>query len=589
MSISALKNEKEFAWPSMTAPMDIRSQPDQVTWGHWRFVLNSRAVEKGKACRREGWRRFGYQTGHPNSDLHDQHGGTGRIRTIYSHKNPTRTNSGNRLYAGAETNLWESRSDGGWRNVGEDLPMGGDWEFTSLNDIVIAANSKRVLWHRPDIGVFTPIPSLAKIGLTGASVAWVFEGTLFLADVVMDNSDVGHRVVWADLNSIEFEPTTDSIAGFRDLMAGERILAAVPTGTSFTIFTTHGAWRQGVANGQFVFQQLYFSKTRDACPIGKRAIVSNREIAYFIASDGIYALAPYSPAPEWSEWMNQGLPLGFIQDDRCVVTASAYDPIRNEILWSAATLGQTYVVNLRQTSTSMIDHAFIAMTPADIDRGQSIGMWWVASGICSPAEIEVNYPVKPRDDPRIYPDAPATMTTDGCLPFDPPCDICDGVTEFVAVSAIDNAIKVFPDDFYAREMRVGNAWVLEGYATRFVTGSLTFGIEAVKRVGKVAMNFTAGAADVPGGIRLIVGTSGSAVDPMADFKPATFVMNLSTKKLVAPPTPIGDAPNIQPLAWTFLADGRFVFFELRIDAATGAAACFSTFTAHITRSTNSPT
>ena len=576
---------RPFVWPVMTAPMDSRSQPDKVPWGQWRYVLNARAIETGRLCRREGWRRFGCETDHPNCDLHDQHGGSEKIRTLYSHKSPTRTNSGNRLYAATQTDIWQNRNDGGWRIVAQNMLVGSDWEFTSLNDIVIAVNGRQVLWQRPALEGFANIPSLATIGLTGAAVCWVYEGVLFLADVAMDNTQIGHRVVWADINSIEFEPTTDSIAGFRDLMAGERILAAVPTGTTYTIFTTHGAWRQGVQDGQFVFQQLYFNKTRDACAISKRAIVSNREIAYFIASDGIYALSPYSPSPEWSEWMNKGLSPGFLtNDNRCLITASAYDTVRNEILFSAESLGMTYLIAPRQGSTSMMDHAFTALLQADVDRGPDAGMWWVSSGICTEAHINERYPIGDRDDQRVF---PAVGSASNCDPFAPVCDECASSVEMLAVSAQDNTIKKITDDHYAREMRVGGGWQDVGYATRLVTGSVTFGSEASKRVNKVTLDFTAGATDSPGHIRLIVGMGGSAMDPLVSAWPeGRKLLQLSQKRMKPPSTRLGDAPNVQPTHWDFMADGRFLFFELRIDSSTGGASCFSNFTVHVAPSPN---
>jgi hypothetical protein len=587
VSTTAIKSEKPFPWPNMTAPMDSRSQPDRVPWGRWRYVLNSRAVEKGRACRREGWQRFGHQTGHPNCDLHDQHGVNQRIHSVFAYKSPGRTDSGNRLYAAASTEIWENRVDGGWNNVGHALPTGGDWCFTSLNDIVIAANGTTVLWHRADFEPFAEIPSLATIGLTGAAVCWTYEGVIFLADVVMDNTVVGNRIVWGDLESIEFEPTTSSIAGFKDLEPGERVLAAVPTGTTYTIFTTHGAWRHGVVDGEFVFQQLYHSKTRDACAVGRHAIVTNREIAYFIATDGIYAMSTYSPAPEWSEWMNQGLPTSFLADGHCVISASGYDPIRNEVLFSSEDAGLTYVINTRQTSTSLIDHAFIAMTQADMDRGQDVASWWVSAGICTAAEVDAKYPVGPRDDPRIHP--AVTGTADGCAPFDAPCDDCAVSPEFVFVSADDNTLKVIDESFYAREMWNGTGWDLEGYQTRFVTGSVNWGTDVLKRVNKVTVDFTAQATDVPIEVQLVVGTSSSPIDPISTYRPAARLLRLTKRKLETPKTPGSDSPHIQPLQWIFMVDARFISLEIKTEVVTGGASCFSNLLAHAAQSPNSAT
>lgn len=563
----------------MTAPMDARSQPDKTAWGRWRTVVNGRAVEKGRLCRREGWRKFGYWTEHPNCDLYDQHGTAQAIRTLYAYQNPTRTSSGNRVFAATTTDIWSSRNDGGWTNVGSGLLPGEEWAFCTQHDVVVAVNGNSVLWQRVDFGSFAEILSLATIGLTGAAVCWTYEGCVFLADVVMDGEAVGHRVVWGDIDSIDFEPKINSVAGFQDFTPGERILCAVQTGMTITIFTTHGAWRLGVVNGEFTFQNLYFSKSRDACAVGRRAVLTNREVAYILASDGVYALTPYSPSPEWVEWINQGLPVSMTEVDACTITASGYDPVRNEAYFSAESLGITFTFNLRQTSSHIIDHAFRAMATAAIDRGHNVATWWVASGICSAAELDAAHPVGPRDDARVHP--AVTGTASECTPFDPPCENCTVANDMIFVSADDNAIKIASDDIFAREMRAASGWELEGYGLRFVTGCLNWGSDKNKRVSRVFLTFTAPATDIPGEIGLTIRTCGSSFDPV-DPGSVPRPLALSRKKLLlAAPKAPGDSPAAQPVQWTFVADGRFVAFDFSIPDVTGAAVCFSSFTAHV--------
>lgn len=581
---TALQSGKPFNWPSMTGLMDQRSSPDKVPWGRWRMVLNVRAVEKGRACRREGWRRFDHHTGHPNCDLNNQRGTSQPLRSLFLYQSLGKSAAGNRLYIGGRTEIWCARQDGGKDNVAHALPEGGDWCFTGLNELVIACNGRVVRYQHPDLGQFQEIPSLALIGLTSAAVCWTFEGTLFLADLVQDGYRVGHRIVWPHVGTIDFDMGLDSIAGFKDLSPSETVLAAVPMGTTYTVFTTHGAYRHGVVDGQFVFQQLYYSKNQDACAVSGRAIATNREIAYFMGSDGIYALAPYSPSPEWSEWINQGLPAEFISADRCLISSSAYDPSRGELLFSSAELGKTYVVNLRQQSTSIIDHGFHAMVYAELDPGESTTQWLVRSGICTSAHVDSIYPVGALDDPRVHP--AVTGVADTCTPFDAPCDSCEVRKQFLAVSAVDNAIKAFDPLFFGREMRVGNGWQTLGYATKFITGAMDFGTEEDKRVHKLVVNFIAPASDVVPTARAAVGQSGSPIDPQVSMPRSARRLHLRAKNLLSPNTPGGSAPNIQPLEWTFIFDGRFIWFELEVESTTGNAVCFSAMMAKVTKSTN---
>jgi hypothetical protein len=441
--------------------------------------------------------------------------------------------AGNRLYIGGRSEIWCARQDGGKDNVAHALPEGGDWCFTGLNELVIACNGRVVRYQHPDLGQFQEIPSLALIGLTSAAVCWTFEGTLFLADLVQDGYRVGHRIVWPHVGTIDFDMGLDSIAGFKDLAPGETVLAAVPMGTTYTVSSPPtGPIATGLSMASSCSSSSTIRRSRMRARSAVRAIATNREIAYFMASDGIYALAPYSPSPEWSEWINQGLPAEFISADRCLISSSAYDPSRGELLFSSAELGKTYVVNLRQQSTSIIDHGFHAMVYAELDPGESTVQWLVRSGICTPDHVDSIYPVGALDDPRVHP--AVTGVADTCTPFDAPCDSCEVRKQFLAVSAVDNAIKAFDPLFFGREMRVGNGWQTLGYATKFITGAMDFGTEEDKRVHKLVVNFIAPASDVVPTARAAVGQSGSPIDPQVSIPRSARRLHLRAKNLLSP-------------------------------------------------------
>ena len=573
-----LANSRPMAWPSVTAPMDVKSQPDRVAWGRWRSVTNVRAVEINRAMRREGWKLFGSETEHPNCDLYDQHGVGERLTSLYLHKTIRRGNSGNRFYAASQTAIWRNRTDGGWQNVLIGASPDTDWSFTSQNDLVVAANGKTMFYQRASDSSFSAIPSLALIGVAGAAVVWTYENCVFAADLFMDNTRVSNRVIWSHINSLNFEPSTDTIAGFKDLDPGCQILGAYPTGSTVVLITTHGAWRLGVADGQFAFQRLYFSKIRDACAVSRNAIASNRDIVFFVAADGIYAISSYSQAPEFVEWASAGLSRDWTKDSRCRINASGYDPTRNEIYFSSREMGMTYAINTRTTSTSLIDAAFDAILYADIDRSMDVSQWWVSAGICTAATFEANHPIGPSDDARIYPEVSGTATI--CTPFAPPCDECAGIPQLVVVTSSDGCIKAFDEDFHARQTRAAGGTVVDSaYGSQLVTGALNFGTEINKRISRITVDFTAPVTDTPRELTVKVLCGGSAFDPMNPLAVRTWT--LSPRKLAAVIPPGSDSPGTNPLGWSLMTDSRFLAIVFQIDPCTGGNVTLSNFTATI--------
>ncbi len=579
--------QKPIVWPSMTAPMDRQSAVDAVPWGRWRHVQNFTAPQAGRLARMSGWRRFGHWTTHPNCDLHDQHGASNPITSLHLHQPNTRNSSGVRLFAGAGSDIWMNRMDGGWTNCGGTTRTGGGrWSFGSTSAAVVAGNGVDVLWQRVGIGQFSEIETLTSIGVTGASVCWSYQGCPFVANVVMDGHRVGNRVLWGNPDSVDFSVGDDSIAGFRDLNTGEEVLGAVACGTLFLILTTHGAWRLGVGDdGSFSFQQLYYHSKRDACLVSPTAFACNREIVFFMAVDGIYALSPYSSAPEWVEWVNKGLPEEFLGGGSCRISAAEYDPSRHELLFSSAELGQTYVINTREQSTAIKTAGFNAIISGHIDRSDDFGMWLTRNGMCDAAGIDANFPLGPRDDARILP--AAERTAGSCDLFNAPCEVtCAGDGVVVAVTASDNAVKIFDADFYGMERRTADGWVTDAYGCRLVTAPTNFGLSMAKTVSQLLVDFLARSTDTPATLTLYVGLSGTPVDPLALGDVSYKLIQLTTRTLQGPPVVPNVTPSTKPARWNFKLEGRFVWFDLRIEPLVGGPVQFSRMEAGIARSPN---
>lgn len=574
--IHSIKGEKDIEWPSMTVPMDLQSAVDRVPWGRWRYVENFRAVQSGRLCRREGWRRFGWETEHPNSDLHDKHGSTDAITSLHVHQKNTRASAGDRLFAGAGRDIWMNRMDGGWNLVGTGN-SGGQWSFGGVNDVIVAGNGTTVLWQRVGLEAFATNDTLEELGITGAGVVWQYQGCVFVADLVMDGVQVGHRVFWSNPDSVDFSQDLDSIAGFRDLTPGERVLAACPAGGMFLILTTKGAWRLGVADGAFVFQQLYFSKEGDACLSSRNAWACNREVCYYFATDGIYAISAFSSAPEWVEWVNKGIPEEFVGTSSCDLTASGYDTNRHELLFSSASIGKTFVINTRETSTSIIDKGFTAFVSAILDRSDDLVTWLARSGICTPEQIAAAYPLGTRDDARTLPAAEGTPGP--CEAFNPPCgDACRKPASMLAVTSDDNCIKEVTENFYGRERRTSTGWVIDPYGSQIVTSCMAFGVIQAKRTNMVLVNFVAPVSDAPAKMTLTVGLSEEPTDPLAPT--CRNKTHLFSQKTLACTT----ADRSPKARWTFMLDQRFIWYVLQIPAAVGGPVCLSRMFAGVARS-----
>lgn len=582
MSTIASAGEKPLNWPNLTAPMDLRSNPDAVPWGQWRRTINVRAIEKGKLARREGWRRFGYQTGHPNCDLHDLHGGSSEKFSGHVHPG---SGPGARLFIGTKSDIWMNRTDGGWKLMSEGH-SGDAWSFASNDRICIAANGKTVLWNMVgSSNTFATIPSLALIGVTSARIAFSFQGVFFLSDLVIDGVQVRNRIVYSDQNSIDFDLSSGSTAGTYDLNPDERILRAEMLGTVMMLFTTHGYWRIGVADGALVFQNVYYSKNQTGCLLNPNALAVDRAIAYYVALDGIYTVTPFSPNPEWSDWINDGLPTSFLSEtDACLVDAAVYDPKRNEVLFSSQAAGLTYWINTRIGASGLIDHAFLFLLAANLDRSIDFAQWLVRDGICTSEAVDGFWPPGARDDARVYPDPVREATN--CDPFDswPVCSDCKSNVEVIGISAADRSLKFFDEEFYGRERRAQGEWVVDPYGCQLLTGSLSFSAQEWKRVSRTILEFIATPTDFPGVATLRVGVAASPVEPSSGACLRTWVFSERQLTCSSPGTL---QPNDQPATWVFEVEGRYVHFDIRIEPISGAPVTFTRFATFVSRSANS--
>lgn len=566
---------KAIEWPSVATFHDPRSSPDAVPWGRWRLVENMETVD-GTWQRRSGWKRHGHWMSSPTTaDLRVRpDASTDPIRALYVHVGP----SGARRLFAASGSIYSQFHDGRWKTLltGE---VGDRYQFASVGDLVFAVNgAEPVRYHVLDSDNFKTIPSLESIGLYSARMAVSWKGILFLGDVTMDGVRVGNRVVWSGLESpLQFEPTTDSIAGFQDLDPGEVVLAGAVMGDSLYLFTTLSIWRVSVVGGEayFSFQQVYYDRNGAGCLAARYSLAVWRDSAIYLSRDGVQVFGAFSAAPEQPAWMHHATAAVDTSDfSRCQEISVA---IRTGgEVWISFPSGasqnpnRTVVLNVGEQSSDEIDHGFTALLSAQLDDSMEVIEWMRVKLGCSSAAIDALFPPSPGEVRDTFDgDFPGMTVEELCNDPDlfPGCDGCPTEERFLVVSSSDGALKSVEEDYFARDQWNGTEYVATGYKSRWVTGALNFGSTEWKRATEVSLGLIPVATDEPRDLQLRVSASGTPADLTSGCNVRTFVMR--TRKIECPAvTSTTKQPNAH-FRWPIIAEGRYLYLDFEVPACTG--------------------
>lgn len=584
-----------------------------------------------------GWRKYGVSLGHTNSDLHNQlldqafawdepAEGTSRIISVvgfgpetcgaprvstrlaaepftggYVHEAPS---GARRLFASTQSRIYSQRWDGGWRLLADNL--GGDvtnpgirFTFAGLLNTVVATNGRdEPQFHILDQAAsgcsassFHPAPQLQERGVTAAGVVVQWNNTLFMADIVQDGVRVGHRVIWCNANSpFEWAISDDSTADQYDLDPGIRILAAAEFSDGLYLFADKSIWRVGSsADSGFVFQRVYRHKEGEGCIEAKHSLVVWRDSALYWGKGTVYAWSPFSPSPEVPEWVDRSTKL--IQDsqpDCNLITGCCAEKGRYLLSWPEVAGGlnsKTISWDLEKQAGSVIDYGMTMMLSAKLKPDIEFAWWLVAKGFCTPDEVNETW-VPFKEDTREFATIGTAVTSSisvACSNItdeDMRCGDCPEETVFIFGSPVDYALKEFDADYFARDEWVGVQLIGKPYGMRLLTGAMDFGQgEIWKRISSLVLMFDALASDSPRALKLSVGVSGEARDPLNPRCNIAWY-NFDPKELSCEPVGNGLFGNDQQ-QWPMQIEGRYLFLDLVMDPVTGGAVDFAGLTASI--------
>lgn len=401
----------------VTGYMDMRSTPDEVPFGGYRYVLNAGVIQKNRLARSRGWDRLLTRDGYNNQDLHDQ------LLSLSSETTPIRepitflfearstrkttkllAGTANRLYAlnissGNWKILWDKQSAGAYRIYADqlddttvltnDLDPVQYWSFDQPND----AQGQSV----------QPIPDLTAINLSRAGVVIQWNGIMILANVVQDGQVFGNRLVWSDYKKpLSFRISSASLAGNHDLTSGESILAIRPMASVLLIYTTLGIWEMTAVGGTdvFAFTKRYDpGRQGEACLAYKNAIATSGNQHMFLSHDGIYVYDLYHDKPDRTDWIHRGSSV--ITDDInkavCDAHNAGYRSETKEVIFSWATAGsstpdKTFIVNTEFPFTNVLDHGLTAqVTWIPHEPLVTVKDFLLQNCICSPTDFNTYF------------------------------------------------------------------------------------------------------------------------------------------------------------------------------------------------------
>jgi hypothetical protein len=496
----------------LTGVLDARSSPDLMPANSLRMRKNFKTTDEGKLRRGTGWQKLLSTSNYNNTDFHDQlltfTPGLTR-QPITSLFVATSSRKVKTLFACTQGKIASLNAlSGNWRILGSGYgssqtvsASGVRFSVSQLGDYVIFTNDfDKPMYHLMETNPVDAEPELQTfddldtIGLTRASLTWVWKNVVFFANVEMDGERMAYRLIWSGYNNpTAFDPAdVESITGSKDLYLNEEILGGAPMGNSFLIYTNKGIWEMSVAGGEqvFNFKRIYDGENNEGIGVLKyqNTLVALQDRHVYMAEDGIYSFNPYSGAPERVEWMHRASSLIY---DNLNTSCTPHVAVHhgNELFISVATNNAeadcpdlTLCFNTKYNTAHLIDHGFTAFCSFQPFTGPTIRDFIIQNGICTLEGItSAGYGFENEGLPRPLPEStgdftPQTIYTSspldigdgtlvenydsvssdsdslcallGGLQEDEICNQCDARTVLVGASSADWCLKEFGDYFF---------------------------------------------------------------------------------------------------------------------------------------------
>jgi hypothetical protein len=580
----------------LTGVLDTRSEVEDVPLGAWRFKQNWQLRGGNKLCVRPNFDRAfaSFVNGslippaYSNFDLHDQFdvpstAGREFITLLFS----ALDNTGNTtLYAGSQSWIkYLNISTGYWQTVitnlgGPPEPSLPQTRFRmSLlqNELVFTNNVDSPMHTTIGSNAASTIPDLVTMQVTKAGVTVSWNGFIFLMDLVEGGKRISSRIRWSSINcplSWQDAPGTmdcsgnATLAGFQDLDYGERILNAIPMAGSLYVFTTQAIWVIFVNNSTqsgsptFSFAKVYSEPlNQNKCLAYPNTLVSAGNSCWYCGSDGIYFFSPYIPEPERTEWLYRGSAMVFndnltaLDPSCCQSPVMILHPDTTEIWLSwpqAAANGDGGCVN---SSTFIFDYQY--KSPDVLDYGFS---------------AFVNF-------------RPSTA--------DP--EACQSAQLFLGAGCPDLCLKEIGNVFsraICTNAATGKGTTVDGKYIPF-TGQYSYegyyrilrallplqNYDREKFIRNFLLECTPSDSSSNNVVHLRIGTSESEADPNLPDGVCSVLWYPQPDKPLAcnstqtsPQLAAALLKPIPPFEWPMLQSGRFIYFEITIQATDGSPA-----------------
>lgn len=409
---TGLKNVK---LTPLTGFLDLRSPPDILPPGGWRWAQNCEVLEKDRLCATTGFRRLLDKTTYNNADLHDQLFGNlpEQPQMLFAAETPGGysqlfAGTQNRLYSlNAESENWHLIFDEAGSSTGTCSEL--VWNAAANGNIVVFTNNhEKPKYHiidQPPIGdgqsAVSDIPDLVALNVTKVGRVWTWNNITFYANVEIDGQRQGNLILWSDYNRpISLIPNSSSLAGQKTLDQGEVVLNGKELGNQFLIYTTRGIWVMSAVGLPNVFD---FSKRYPAERPGDRTLafpntlVSIGSKHFYMGVDGVYQYDFYLPEPSRVEWIHLATKRIYdtIDAGRCNTHVGGYNLRKKAIWFSWIKTGEdcpteTFLINTEYPWTSYLDCGFTAFANWNPRKAMSLRSWMLNNCVCTSEEMEEN-------------------------------------------------------------------------------------------------------------------------------------------------------------------------------------------------------